>query len=961
MKLSKRIYNIPASCCFVDALAQKLEQEFDGHLLDLPEVLILLPNRRACKSLADAFVCRRGLSPTLLPRMMPIGDVDEDDLVLSSYEAGSALLEVKPAVERTERLMLFTKIIMARPTDYGVEKIGVAQACALAQELAGLIDTVHNEELDFANLQNLVPEEYAAHWQQTLKFLEIITTYWPQILQDRGVCDASERRRYLLQKQCEAWEKKPPQGRVIIAGSTATFPMMKRLVDIVCQLPQGEVILSGLDKELDEESWIEIDDTHPQFELKELLEYLHVDRGEVADLCPRVFAEREGLISEVMRPASTTDKWLMLKGRGVRFPAVEGIKLVDCADVRQEALSIALIMREVLETPEKTAALVTPDRNLARRVAGELERWNIKVDDSAGRPLSLTPVGCFLRLLLKACSQQAKRVDILSLLKHPLCGLGQKYGDVRASVRQVEQSVWRAGERGDDSDLLQCFAEKTAALRSLLQQSKVDLSVLIREHLQTAEVMAATEDKEGNALLWRGDAGEAASVFFSDWLEYAEILGEVEPFDYLGLSEVMMSGVMVRPKYGTHPRLRILGPIEARLTHFDVMILGEVNEGVWPQAVAGDPWMSRPMKRDFGFPQPEKSIGVLGLDFCNLLGAKDVYLTRAERVQGTPMVKSRWWMRLETVLKALDFDISLLFADKYPQIAQQLDFPDVFEKVEPPAPCPPVAARPRELSASGVELLMRDPYSVFAKYILRLKPLDDIEPDLTMADYGTMIHGILEEFNLLYPNAYPKNAKEILLALGKKRFAEDKLAVERRAFWWPKFEKAVEWLVAIEEEYRQTVKKVNSEVRGEMTIQAPAGPFKITAKADRIDETTDGRINVVDYKTGRARSSKEVEKGYAPQLPIEGLIAQKGGFFGIAAAAVADLIYWQLGKKMTNVNKNMEKILADNEENLQRLVAVFDFESTPYICHPNPKRIPEYSDYEHLARVKEWSVQSDDD
>ncbi len=387
MKLTKHIYNIPASCCFVDALAQKLEQEFAGHLIDLPEVLILLPNRRACKSLADAFVRHRGLSPTLLPRMMPIGDVDEDDLVLSSYEAGSALLEVKPAVERTERLMLFTKIIMARPTDYGVEKIGAAQACALAQELAGLIDTVNNEELDFSNLQNLVPEEYAAHWQQTLKFLEIITTYWPQILQERGVCDASERRSCLLQKQCDVWAKNPPQGRIIIAGSTATFPIMKRLVDIVSQLPQGEVVLSGLDKALDEDSWIEIDDTHPQFELKELLEYLGVNRNEVVDVCPSLFADREVLVSEVMRPASTTDKWLALKKKGVSPQALDGIKLIDCADVRQEALAIALIMREVLETPEKTAALVTPDRNLARRVAGELERWNIKVDDSAGRPL----------------------------------------------------------------------------------------------------------------------------------------------------------------------------------------------------------------------------------------------------------------------------------------------------------------------------------------------------------------------------------------------------------------------------------------------------------------------------------------------------------------------------------------------------------------------------------------------
>jgi len=938
-----------------------LERDYAGHLIDLPEVLILLPNRRACKSLAEAFVRRRGLSPTLLPRMMPIGDVDEDDLVLSSYEAGQALLEVPPAVERTERLMLFTKIIMARPTDYGIERMGAAQACSLAQELSGLIDTVNNEELDFANLQNLVPEEYAAHWQQTLKFLEIITTYWPQILQERGVCDTSKRRRYLLQKQCDIWEETPPEGRIIIAGSTATFPVMKRLCDIVCQLPRGEVILPGLDRALEEEAWIELDDTHPQFELKELLDYLYIRRDEVIDYCSPIYADRENLISEVMRPASTTDKWLALKTRGIPQKALDGIKTAECADVREEALSIALIMREVLETPEKTAALVTPDRNLARRVAGELERWNIKVDDSAGRPLSLTPVGCFLRLLLKACAQQAKRVDILGLLKHPLCGLGREYGEIRTAVRRLEQNVWRAGEEDTDIELIKLFEAKTANLRALLQQPETDLAALIREHLQTAEDVAATAQEDGSALLWRGEAGEAASVFFSDWLEYAGILGDVEAFDYLGLLETMMAGIMVRPKYGTHPRLKILGPIEARLTHFDTVILGEVNEGVWPQAAAGDPWMSRPMKRDFGFPQPEKNIGVLGLDFCNLLGAKEVYLTRAERVQGTPMVKSRWWMRLETVLKALGLDIKMLSAGIYPHLARQTDYPETFDKVEPPAPCPPVAARPRELSASGIEMLMRDPYSVFAKYILRLKALDDVEPDLTMADYGTIIHGILEEFNKKNSGAFPKDAKQQLLALGRKRFDENKLALDRQAFWWPKFEKTVDWLVAVEEEYRPDIKKVHNEVRGEMVLQAPAGDFTITAKADRIDETADGKINVIDYKTGRARSVKEVEKGYAPQLPIEGLIAQKGGFSGIEAAGVSDLIYWQLGKKITDVHKNMDKVLADNENNLQKLVSIFDFETTPYICHPNPKRVPEYSDYEHLARVKEWSVQNDDD
>lgn len=951
------IYNISASNCFVDTVAERFLAEYRDNPLALAEVLFLLPNRRACKAMADAFVKAQGMQPTLLPQMTPIGDVEEDELLLSGEGAEEALFGLPPAIERSERLMLFTKIIMAKPSDFGLEKMSLNQACFLAQELARLIDTVHNENLDFSNLAQLVPEEYAAHWQETLKFLEIITRYWPEILKERGLSDPSFRRNELIRRQCHIWREHPPAKRIVAAGTTATFPAMKELAATVLALPKGELIINGLDRELDADSWAAIDETHPQFELKELLDYLELKREDVADFEPVRNIEREKLISEVMRPAKTTDKWRNLAAEGIKSEALHGITAVNCNDIREEALAIALIMRQTLEIPEKTAALVTPDRNLARRVASELERWDIKVDDSAGRPLTLTPVGTFLRLVAKTAVRECRRIDFLSLLKHPLTGLGQSYAETRMLTRQLEQKVWRGGKA---DEALEAFAAKLCELQGdfseLCSGEKADLKDLIRSHIKAAERIASLSDKDGGQILWRGDDGEAAANFIADWYEKAEVLGEIDVKEYLGLWEAMAAGVMVRPKFGMHPRLRILGPIEARLTHFDTIIAGEVNEGVWPQAAASDPWMSRPMKKDFGFPLPEKAIGVSGLDFSLLMGAEEVFLTRAERVQGTPMVKSRWWMRLETVLKALNLSINDFSDVVYRLSAKNFDKPERFEKVNAPAPCPPVNARPRELSASAIELLMRDPYSVFAKYILRLKPLDDVETDLTMADYGTIIHAILEKFNNKYNEALPPGALEKLLEIGKESFAENNLALERRAFWWPNFEKIAEHLVKVEEEYRQEVRKVHNEVKGKFSFNAPAGVFTVTAKADRVDETKDGRINIIDYKTGKIRTPKEVAKGFAPQLPIEGLIAEKGGFGTLPAAEVAKLIYWQLGRRETVIEENMEDILATTEDHLHKLISVFDFETTPYICHPNPKRIPEYSDYEQLARVKEWSV-----
>lgn len=953
-----RLYNISYTNSFALVLAKKLLDEYKADMLSLPDVLMLLPNRRAVKVMADAFVEAQGMQPTLLPKMLPIGEVEEDDLLLTGLDSDGAFLSLPPAIDRNERLLLFTKIIMAKPQDFGLERIPLNQACYLAQELSNLIDTVNNENLDFAKLANLVPEEYAAHWQETLKFLEIITHFWPAILAERGLIDPSLRRNLLLKAQSEQWLANPPEKRIIIAGTTAAFPAMKELAKTVLSLPQGEIYLSGLDKELEEDAWAAVDETHPQFELKDLLDYLEVSRFDVADAAEVQNPQREVLISEIMRPAKTTDKWREIKSKKISIEALGNLSLINCNDIREEALSIALIMRETLEEEGRTAALITADRNLARRVASELERWEIKVDDSAGKPLSQSPIGAYLRLIAKVCDGNFSRIDFLSLLKHPLTGGGMSYADIRRQTRALEKKVWREEK---ESSELEAFAtsikERLRGFYELWQMPQADFKVMIREHVKAAEDLAATIDKDGAQLLWKGEAGEAAARFIADLYDKAEVLGAIEVREYPGMFEAMMSGITVRPKFGTHPRLKILGPIEARLNRFDVTIIGGINEGVWPQTSGSDPWMSRPMKKDFGFPLPEKAIGVMAHDFSALLGGEEVFLTRSERVQGTPMVKSRWWLRLETILKAMGVEVAKVEDVIYRLIARGLDEPAEFVHLNPPSPKPPVASRPRELPASAIEMWMRDPYAIFAKYILKLKPLEEIDTDLSMADYGNIMHEVLENFNNKYSSAFPDNAKEELLALGREYFKNNAVAEETRAFWWPNFEKAIDWLVEKEKIYRPDIAKVHNEVKGRFVIKAPAGEFVVTAKADRVDETKDGKINIIDYKTGKARSVKEVEKGYAPQLPIEGLIASLGGFAGVEPKEIEKLIYWQVSKKETVIAENMEAVLNDNLARIAELVHLFDFETTGYISRPNPKKLPDYSDYEHLARVKEWSVQ----
>ena len=554
----------------------------------------------------------------------------------------------------------------------------------------------------------------------------------------------------------------------------------------------------------------------------------------------------------------------------------------------------------------------------------------------------------------------ASKDKILALMKNELfaCGLNLYQADIWA--KNLDKIVWRQKEKHEQAEaLLACFDKKTKIFADVLKEPKARLVDLLKLHIKIAEDLAMSDELDGATRLWSGNDGEAGASFFADFLAKADVLGEIDPKEYLDLFEKMMLGIMVRSKGNLHKRVRILGPMEARLSHYDEIILGGFNDGVWPVLPVSDPWMSRPMKKDFGFETPEKQIGVLGMDFANLLQSKKVYMTRAKMCGGTPMVKSRWWMRLETVLNAAILELEqdeLRIED----LAVLLEKAEKYDKSVAPAPTPPVAARPRKLSASAVEKLMRDPYGVYAEYILKLKPLDDLEQKADYRDLGNLVHKVLENFGKKYDTQYPDNAAEILKQMVEMEFENCNFALEKQAFWRPKVEKMMDWIAANEAIYRKEIARIYTEVWGRFFIDdVPGGRFEIYAKADRVDRTIDGKINIIDYKTGSARKETEVRKGYAPQLPIEGLIAVEGGFDGIEKADVDSLMYWRLGDKVTDIKNDMADLLQNTKDRITQLVNLYNFESTGYLSRPNPKEAPSYSDYEHLARVKEWSVKSD--
>lgn len=996
-----KVLNIPAGVAFADALAGGIIQRWGDDPLLLAGVRVLLPNRRACRVLQEAFLRVSGAKALLLPRLLPLGDLDADELELTSGDViadATADTEIPPAIPSLRRQLLLARLIMkwgeAAAADDGVDAPSEDQAVRLAAELASLLDQVETEGLDLRDLKHLVPQEYANHWQITLDFLEILSTQWPAIQAESGCVGIAERRRLLLEAQADVWRLTPPDAPIVVAGSTGSIPATAQLMKVISGLPQGYVVLPGVDLKASDKTWQAIgeDPSHPQHGLFNLLERLAVERKDVETWngeqeSPAV-QFRSSILSTALLPAAETPDWLttisLLRPEAVRS-AMEPVQRIDCPGAAEEATVIALLMREALQEDGHRAALVTPDRALARRVATELGRWGLTVDDSAGQPLASSLPGTFLRLTAEMITGELEPLAALAALKHPLASGGRSRDAYLELLRGMEPLLWRGvrpapGFAGllnslEDTDGEDSRNDARAACREFvqwlhgiaadfvesLQSPDSSFETVIDSHIAFLEALAAGDTESGAERIWCGDAGIALAGFVDELRDAAGSLPVVARRRYPSLLSSLLEGRVVRQSYGSHPRLSILGPLEARLQHPDVMILGGLNEGTWPIEVDSGPWLSRPMRADFKLPSPERRIGLSAHDFAQASAAPRVYFTRATRVDGTPTVPSRWLLRLDALLQGLDVADALVSeAPDWLSWARILDHPEQSLRGKPPAPKPPLEARPRRLSVTRIETWRRDPYALYAREVLRLRPLDPIDADPGGAEKGTLIHAILEEFLRKYPKNLPADPEQKLLEIGAAVFEGAAVRPGLRAFWWPRFLRIAAWFATAEQTWRKEVVKSFPEKSGSLVLNAPGGPFELTAKADRIDQLSDGSFAILDYKTGRIPTDPEVEMGYAPQLPLEAAMFNAGAF-GDLRGTVTRLGYWRLtggttAGEVKPIKRPAEQIAKEARAGLEALITRFDDPGTPYPAQPRHDRRLRFNDYAHLARIREWSA-----
>ncbi len=979
------VYTLPASAHFAESLARGLLQRVGEDPLALSSATIYLPTQRAARTFGDAFARVMG-GAALLPQFKPLGDSDEDDLL---FDAAADGLETLPAIAPLRRQLLLAQLVQKFDRANRDGSLSFAQAATLADSLAKVMDEVETQGADLGRLKDLVPPELAEHWQGVTRFLDVLHVAWPQLLAAENKLTPATRRVLALKAVGARLQAAPPDGWVIAAGSTGSIPATAELLGVIAHLPKGAVVLPGLDQRLDEESWSRLEDDpgHPQFGLRQLLGSMKADRADVADwFAPPVNPAREQLLRETLRPAPTTDAWRALTqvgGDEIR-QGLKDIALVTAADPAQEALAIALALREALETPNRSAALVTPDRNLARRVAAEMSRWGIAIDDSAGRPLAHTTAGAFLCLLAEAAEAQFAPVPLLALLKHPFAQAGQDGAAFRAHARELDRWCLR-GPRPDTGlagiataiakaalarnppppDALKTLGvwwDEIAAILSPLEaafaREDATLDELLTLHVTAAEALACDSGK--NCILWNNSDGVAAAQLVEALRLGCEGLPPIEPGSWPSLFRNLAVKIPVRAAFGQHPRLAILGPLEARLQHFDLTILGGLNEGSWPASATADPWFSRPMRKSLGLEQPERGIGLAAHDFAMLAAGPCVLLTRALKADGAPTIASRWLQRLEQLTRGLKLDAELNPACDYAQLAARMVEVPRTRPIARPAPKPPVTARPRRLSVTEIETWLRDPYAIYAKHVLKLRTLEALDEPVGPLVRGTALHKAMEEFVLQYPGELPDGAVARLCEIADEVFARAGIPKAALAVWRPRFQGAAQGFITVERERRGGIDRSFVEKHGTRTFHATGGDFVLSGQADRIDIRKDGKAAILDYKTGATPTRPQVEELLAPQLPLEAAILSEGGFPEIGKRLTEELIYLSLadGKKAARPVQidNAQGLAVEAAQKLAQRIARFDDKDTPYLSRVRPYRTDSVGDYDHLARVREWSV-----
>ena len=1002
-----RIFTVPPDVPFLDALARAIlaggfpqPDRPPPEPAELAQWRLFLPTRRAKAALADSLFRQSG-GARLLPRISILGALDEDEI---DREVDTP--DIPPAIGEFERRFILARLVESwartRPeTSLARHGAGSAQALSLAASLAQLIDSFDIENIPLAEIAELFRGEMADHQRDALDFLDHVRTGYPKLLGSRGRIGPHQRRSLLIDREAERLGR---GGRfpMIAAGSTGSVPATARMMAAIAKLGSGAVVLPGLDQDLDDDAWAALSSQDAQYGLKLLLERLGVERAAV-QLLPGIDPHRRGrarsfVLGEAMRPAATTDRWrqVVAAHRDSIAEGVAGMRLIAAPDQRLEAAAIALVMRRAIEEPNRTATLVTPDRSLARRVKAELARWNLTVADSAGEPLSHLPQGMLAALILSAAAPAAEPEQLVALLAHPDAGFGFDRRTAAWAAGLLEIALLR-GSRGRRSlaELATALEEIAGhdpatgpvhrlvglmkrehwdAVRALLEgltaalgpiaalmasRQPLPLPVFLDAHRAAIDRARAQPGGVAGDNFWAMPGGTALARLFDDIAQDCADAPPMTGEDYRAFFDRAVADMAVRIPIPIDQPLRIFGLLEARLIAGDVMILAGLNERLWPREPDADPWLNRPERERLGLPTPERRIGLSAHDFVQCAAASETWLCTSGKVGDHPAVRSRFLLRLEALLSAAGLDDALRPEEDWVGYALGLDFARHHRPVAQPAPRPPIGLRPTSLSVTRIENLIRDPYAVHARMILKLEELEPLWQEAGAAERGTLLHDALRRFFESHPPLAPAAAAAALVAIVDELIADADIGIAQAAFWRQEMRRIAEWFSTEDATLRSDARRIHPEVKGAVDLLLGDGSlFRVSARADRIDEKADGTLRLIDYKTGSLPSFNDAAASFSPQLLLEGLIAERGGFANLPPAMVSELVYFHLtGRHPAGDSAILAAGLRDHleaaEAGVKRLLTAYREEAQAY--YPAvPANQQRHDRYGHLSRWREW-------
>jgi ATP-dependent helicase/nuclease subunit B len=982
------LYTIAAENPFLRVLAKWLLND----IAEVSRATILVPNRRSARALEAVLLQESGRPAMLLPNIKPIGDIDEDLIADSVPETGIA-----DALSKTAHLHAILNVLMqwarTNPNTELAQDVSAsgAQAFALAQSLQQLVNQFETEDVDVSKLQSVYDLDLAGHRQNILDLLKVITAELPILLSTENLIGPSARRNAMIRLEAERIRDGKHKGAIIAAGSTGTNPATRDLLKAIALHPHGTVVLPGLDLVLDDAAWMTITSEHPQYSLKSMLDNWGVTRSDVQNLGAPP-GRRMWVMGQALRPAAVAEHWFeTLKGQHHAIThSLEQVELVEAADRQQEAEVIALALRRHVAEGTGKAAVMTPDRDLATRITSALQRWNLPIDDSAGEPLVHTGRAALLLLLLQTIEERFSSSSLFALLYHQECHFGLPRDQHLQRVRALELIAFRGLPEPESIQHLtnRITAQRTAfhynlhAHPLLRQLTDMDWASALRIGAELIATLMPLADAREMSLYDHitrlklcletlsplSDTVSAADQLFLDVLTVLQDGSSWHPV--LPLSKAQHSIIhalaqeTLRPPFNPDSQLAIYGLAEARLVDVDLLILGGLSEGAWPERPESGPWLNRPMRETLKLQQPERDIGVTAHDFVQGFGHPKVIVTWPKRLNGAPAIPSRWVLRLQAVAMAAGLEVKDILSTNLTALASQLDQPKQFRPLRPPAPKPPVDTRPTVFSVTRVEKLIRDSYHVYAQKILRLEPLDPIGQDVDARLRGSLIHKALQNWITALEHVPDSERLHVLLLKGNDAFAPYIEMPEVKRFWWPRFERMATEFIDEDRTLRQGLVSSLTEITGRYECEILGKQHLLTAQADRIDILENGALRIIDYKSGQVPSIKQVQSGLAPQLSLEALIATEGHYKTVNSNRLHDVIFIAVGGgsdgvKITSLASKTDLTIEIEKAKAGFLKLLTDYQNpdTAYLPRHNMVQTDDVSDYDHLSRKLEWQME----